>query len=238
MRTSMAAFGVAVSTAALFAFLPLSASATPGDPVSDDPRATVHAGNVESEGDRDDCPKLWEGSVRVTVTATADPTNTYLDITDVPDNVDLAGVIVKGGDAYNKYDADKLGDGLDLRSPLAGNSGKPATISHWFACGAEGDTETTTSEPTTPTSPTSTTSAPEVTVPTEPTTPSGTTSASAPVTTTTTTSAAAAVGAGDDGELADTGANVGWLAFIAAALVLGGAVLLTPRLRNALLRRS
>jgi hypothetical protein len=54
----------------------------------------------------------------------------------------INAVVVKGGNAYNLY----LGNFPDMKAPIAGGSGQPANISHWFVCydPAPPDTTTTT----------------------------------------------------------------------------------------------
>jgi LPXTG-motif cell wall-anchored protein len=207
-----------------------TASAQPGDiPLSGDIRATAHSGNVVEKN----CAKLFPGSQAIAksdITYSVDPTNTYLDVTDVADGVLLVGVIVKGGPAYNKY----LLAGEDLHAPLV-PSGKPAEISHWFACGI-GRTETsTTSTTTTTTSTTDTSTETTTTTPTETTSTSGSSSSvgSTAVTTTTTTAPAAIVPAAAEGDLASTGFNAGWLVLLASALLLGGGALLVLVRRRA-----
>jgi hypothetical protein len=193
-----------------------AASATPDDPpVSGDDRATVHDGNVVGK----DCPTLFPGSTAIAesdLTVTKDAT--YLDITAVADGVEVLGVIVKGSSAYNLYEPANLGDlpWLDLHSPLA-SSGKPADISHWFACGVKDTTTTTTTTPSSPTSETSTT-----------------TSDGRSDTTSPSTSTPAVVPAASENELADTGYDAGWMVAVGSALLLAGAaVLLILRLRGA-----
>ena len=229
----------AIAGAVLFA---APAFAAPGDvPVSGDLRATAHARNAVEK----DCPTLYPGSHAVTgaLTAKADgegKNGTYLDITAVAGGVEVLGVIVKGGDAYNRYDVAKLGvlPWLDLHSPLNPN-GKPAAISHWFACGTGGSTTTTTT--TTGTETTTTTTGTETTTTTTDsssssatttTTTGGTGSESSSTGVTTTTTPAGVAPVADEDDLASTGFNGGWLVALAAALLLaGGAVLLLLRTR-------
>ncbi|WP_291412553.1 LPXTG cell wall anchor domain-containing protein [Actinophytocola sp.] len=209
----------ALATGVVFGFAnTATADRNQDDPVSGDERATAHAGNVVAR----DCSELFEGSTSVTFgtgdTGT-DDTNTYLTISGVPDGIDIVGVIVKGGNAYNVYEPGDLGDlpWIDLHSPLV-PSGKPAQISHWFACGVE-STETTTPpvETTTDTPPTSS----EGEQP-------GSTSSPA-------SSASEDVSpAAEEQELAETGFNGGWLVALGAMLLLGGgALLFTMRTRGA-----
>jgi hypothetical protein len=224
------AASAAVATVALFAG---TAAAQPDDePVSGDDRATAHTGNVVEK----DCAELFSGSSAIgagDLSNSVDGTNTYLDITAVADGVDVVGVIVKGGPAYNVYEAADLGDlaWLDLHSPLV-SSGKPAQISHWFACGGKETTTTTTTTETTETSgtETTTTSTTDTSTP-----PNSSTPSSSAATVTTTTSADVAAAAAED-DLASTGFSGGRLVVLAAILLLvGGGLLLFQRLRT---RRS
>ncbi|MFC4854081.1 LPXTG cell wall anchor domain-containing protein [Actinophytocola glycyrrhizae] len=210
-------------------------AAPSGDPVAGDDRATAHADNVVAA----DCAELYPGSHDVTGDLTKTDDGTYLDITAVADGVEVVGVIVKGGPAYNRYDATDLGalPWLDLHSPNV-SSGKAAAISHWFACGTGEPTTTTPSmPPSTPPSSSSSTPSSSVTTttPTDSSAPASTTttgpeSSSAAVTTTTSADDIAPVAQDDD--LASTGFDGGWLVMLAAGLLLaGGAVLLLMRSR-------
>ncbi|GAB1515383.1 hypothetical protein [Actinophytocola sp. KF-1] len=225
------ALASAVAGAVLFA---APAFAQPADdPVPGDDRATAHSGNARPQ----DCSKLYPGSHDVTadLTATDDGPDdnvqdgTYVDITAVADDVEVVGVIVKGGPAYNRYDVADLGDlpWLDLHSPLNPN-GKPAGISHWFACGVDKDTTTTTTTTTTGTETTTTTTTGGSSSETTTTTGSGSESSGASVTTTSADVSPAA----EDEDLASTGVNAGWMVALAAGLLLaGGAVLTLLRIR-------
>lgn len=205
------------------------------DPVSGDGRATAYPGNVVGK----DCAELFPGSSEIAadLTSSVDDTNTYVDITAVGGDVELAGVIVKGGPAYNVYEPADLGalPWPDLHSPLV-PSGKPAQISHWFACGVKESTSTVTT--TSEVGGTSTTTSRETSTSTETSTPSESTttsseSSSSSVSVTTTTSAAVSPVADED-DLASTGFNGGWLIALAALLLLGGgALLVVVRLRAA-----
>jgi hypothetical protein len=214
----------AIAGAVLFA---APAMATPNDdPVSGDDRATAHAGNVVAA----DCGKQFSGSHDVTADLTATDDGTYIDITAVADGVDVVGVIVKGGPAYNKYAVADLGDlpWLDLHSPLNA-SGGPAGISHWFACGVDSETTTTTTTTDSTTTTETTTTTDSSSSSTTTTTGSGSESSSAAVTTTTSVDVAPAA---QDDDLASTGFNGGWLVALAAGLLIaGGAVLLLLRTR-------
>ena len=225
-----AATSAALGAAVLFAG-PALAQPT-DDPVSGDDRATAHAGNVVGA----DCAELFPGSSEIPsgdLTFSVDDTNTYIDITAIADGVEVAGVIVKGGPAYNVYEPGDLGalPWLDLHSPLV-PSGKPAQISHWFACGIDVNgtttTETTTTGPTETTeTTTSESSGPATTTP-------GESSPGGAVVTTTTDTSADVSPAAENEDLASTGFNGGWLILLAGLLLVGGAALLVMvRLRAA-----
>jgi hypothetical protein len=154
----------------------------PTPPQSGDSRAVAVAGNAVT------CAQagLAGGIISVTAIITG---NTYITITGVPTNTTVTGVVVKGSPAYNLYLPVSLGmlPWVGLHPPLAGKSGQPATISHWFVCG----TKTTTTPPTTTTttttkSTTTTTTTKSTTTTTAPPT-TTTTKTTVPTTTTTTT---------------------------------------------------
>jgi LPXTG-motif cell wall-anchored protein len=210
---------LAAIVAASFALVALSATAFAGPGVLDsgDTRATVGDKNVttcEAAG----LPGKTIESADVKAEVDGDKINI-----DVLDHTGITAVVVKGGDAYNVYLASALSGGwTDLHSPLNPN-GKPAQISHWFACGEQ----TTTS--TSPTSTTKTTTSSASTTTT--TTTTATSAQSSTVATTTTTNAAAA---SVDNNLASTGFGSAWLIGVGAALVAAGAaVLLVLRRRRA-----
>jgi hypothetical protein len=203
---------VSIAVGALLGFASL-ASATPPDlnPVSGDDRATAHPGNAKA----DDCSTLFPGSTEVAksdITHTGDDNDASIDITAVADGVDVVGVVVKGGPAYNVYPADKLGDlpWLDLHAPQV-PSGAPAGVSHWFVCGVE-EGETTSSTPAT-----TTTTEGEG---------SGGGGSTDEEETSTTTSSEEVSPAAEGEELASTGVNGGPLVALGFALLLGGGALL------------
>jgi hypothetical protein len=225
VRSSPSAGASRVLIAApLVSALLLGATATayadpPTPPQSGDDRATVVPGNVTT------CAAANLPGHAIDVTSTIDQ-ETYITITAIPDGVTISGVVVKGSDAYNLYR--NLSAWTRLHSPLAGKSGQPATISHWFACGT-GEVRTTTKSST----PTTTKSAPATSTARSTSAggvaPAGGTSNSSP----------AVAAASNNGQLANTGFGAGWLVGLAAALLLGGgAVLAVPRLRSALRRRG
>ncbi|MEQ0560252.1 LPXTG cell wall anchor domain-containing protein [Amycolatopsis sp. NEAU-NG30] len=140
-----------------------------------------------------------------------------LTIKGVAKGVTITAVVVKGGDGYNIYKPEKLGDlpWKDLKSPLNGGRQVP-TISHWFVCGTTKTTPPETSAPTTkPSTPTSS----------KPSTPATSTTVSP-----TSTTAPAAVPAGNEsgtgGGLANTGFDNSWLIWIAGLLLVAGGGLL------------
>ncbi|CAL9559761.1 hypothetical protein SUDANB95_04569 [Actinosynnema sp. ALI-1.44] len=159
-----------------------TAGATPpaGDPppVSGDPRATAYPGNATT------CPDAGLPGEIISVTSNDD--GTYLDVTAVPEGYTLTGVVVKGSNAYNVYTGLGGLPWLDLHAPLA-SSGKPAEISHWYACGTK-SVSTTTTTTTTTTSPTTTTTTYDTTTSTTTTTTYPTTTTTTDSTTTTTDS--------------------------------------------------
>jgi hypothetical protein len=197
-----------------------TATATPdlASPVSGDDRATAHEGNAVER----DCAELFPGSAPVAVgdlTVEVDGSNTNLDIT-AADGVEVVGVVVKGGPAYNVYAPGDLGElpWLDLHSPLV-PSGKPAQISHWFACGVEG-APTTNPTSSAGETPTSSSRADEP----------GAEPGAGPETSATEDVEPVA----EEDELAATGFDGGTLVALGAALLLGGgALLVVMRTRGA-----
>ena len=216
LRTRFALLAVAAGIGLLAGgVLGSPAGAAPGDtPQPGDPRATAHAGNVTT------CAGAGLPGAEVTVGATVDATNTYVTITSVPAGVVLTGVVVKGGPAYNVYAGDQR---TLLHAPLV-SSGKPAQISHWFACG---------SPPGETTSPPATTTAPATSPPaTTGVTPAPTSPLENPLPTSPAGQPGAAL---ETGGLAETGGPIGTLVGLGALLLLGGVGLLAgPALRRAL----
>ncbi|MEU4768660.1 hypothetical protein AB0H12_35975 [Actinosynnema sp. NPDC023794] len=208
-----------------------TASASPGTPLdSGDDRATAVDGNVDVGQPGNACDVVGLPGDEMTMPAgtfTVDGVN--ITITANPEGHTVTGVVVKGGSAYNVYDAADLGDLAweDLHPPV-NSSGGPAGISHWFVC-AEQDASVT----TTPSTPDSTT----------PSTPATTTDEVAPTTTEsvavtpTTTSAPVMADGANDGDLANTGYDGGWMLIVGLGLVAAGAAFVaSPKLRG-LLRR-
>jgi len=179
-------------------------------PVSGDDRATAFPGNIKM----DDCAAANLAGSAIDVESTDD--GTFITITSVPEGVTLTGVVVKGGAAYNVYVGDVRDD---LHAPLNPN-GSPAGISHWFACGTEaGTTSTTTTTSDTSSSETTTSEASD---------------------TSDTSSGATDPGTGDtdvsSGGLADTGFSARVPLIVAGLLILLGAGLLTATRRLAFRR--
>jgi hypothetical protein len=206
----------------------VAAAATDTPPPSGDDRAIVYAGNAVT------CEHAHLPGDIVQVTATVDATNTYITVTGVPGGTTVTGIVVKGSDAFNVYLPGALGalPWQNLHSPIAGNSGKPATISHWFACGTE--TTSSTSKTTSSTSSTSSTSKTSTTTETTTSTSASTTTTPTMTTATTTTAVVAPTTTTSAGTvpLAFTGFSGGWLVILAAVLLLGGAALIViPKLR-------
>lgn len=78
-----------------------------------------------------------------------------LTITGVADGLDVTGIVVKGGDAYNVYVPGELGLGTDvpwedLQAPTNDGGNQPE-LSHWFVCATGEVTPPTSTEPPTTT---------------------------------------------------------------------------------------
>jgi LPXTG-motif cell wall-anchored protein len=150
-----------------------------------------------------------------------------LDITALPADFKVTGMVVRAGDVFNVYLAGKLGEALPwkgLRAPVVGDATLPE-IGEWFGCGLAVEkppvTTTTTTTTTTATVTRSTTST------------TTTTSSSEAVVPTTTTTEVPVAQVAQTGGLAATGFGSAWLIGLGAALVAaGGAVLLVLRRRK------
>ncbi|HEX7304572.1 LPXTG cell wall anchor domain-containing protein [Lentzea sp.] len=164
----------------------------------------------------------------------------YLDITAVPADLRITGMVVRAGDVFNVYLAGKLGAELPwkgLRAPVLGEGDLPQ-IGEWFGCGVAVEkpptsTVTTTTTTTTTTESTVTHSSTPTSAPTS--TPASTSSSesSAEVVPATTTTTIAAVPVAQRSGLASTGFNGAWLLGLGAALVaVGAAVMLVMRRRQ------
>ncbi|GLZ31108.1 hypothetical protein Lesp02_32960 [Lentzea sp. NBRC 105346] len=202
---------ISALVAASFAVTALAttASAAPDKPlISGDARASVYAGNVAPDHD-DACTvgKLTgEPIANGGFTFTGGDNQADLDITAVPSGFTVTGVVVKGGPAYNVYLVAQLGalPWNDLHAPL-NDSGSPAAISHWYACGIK----------TGPTSEKPREEQPKEEQPSSSAAPTSSTSTSAPA-------PAGAVQAETEA-LASTGFGSPWLIGLGAALVTAGA---------------
>ena len=121
----------------------LAGSAKPAPP-SGDTRAVSHSGNVttcDAAGFPGDVQVGADSAVGASgsgFTVVVEPNKQYLDITAVPDGMQIDGTIVKGGDGYNVYPGTAL---TALHAPLVGNPPKNVpTISHWFLCASQAPT--------------------------------------------------------------------------------------------------
>ncbi|WP_019819271.1 hypothetical protein [Saccharomonospora saliphila] len=224
-----------------------TASAT--EEAAEDPRAERHDGNVTtcaefgggiliSLGD----DEAVENTPELVYEGGQPNQDRHLTITEVPDDLTVTAVVVKGGPAYNVYVPGENGLSAtapweDLRAPLNPGGNVP-TISHWFACGEEAPSPTSTppeSEPSEPEEPGESESEepePSTEQPSssaETTPPPGeteSTTATEDVTSTPETSETDVSPAGESDDLASTGFSGGWLIAVGAALLLGGGVLL------------
>ncbi|MFI6097896.1 LPXTG cell wall anchor domain-containing protein [Lentzea sp. NPDC051213] len=216
--------------AAAVATLALATTAFADEPTTDDKRAVPFLKNVDINHPE----ACTVGGLTGTpihpdkFTYTGGDNQQYLDITALPAGVTVTGVLVKGGDKFNVYLADKLGDALpwdDLRSPF-NNGGQLPQISHWFGCGVV-EEQPPSSTPSSSTS-TSTSTVTHTSTPTS--TPTSSSSEVAPTTTTT----VAPMPVADVDDLAATGFGSAWLVGLGAALLAAGAaVLLVLRRRSA-----
>jgi LPXTG-motif cell wall-anchored protein len=228
--TPLRTAGFAASALAAVFVLTTTATATPNKPapVSGDDRAVAYDGNVDINH-KDACTVGGLSGTPIApgkFTFTGGVDQQDLDITAVPANTTITGVVVKGGDAYNVYLAPKLGalPWNDLRSPR-NNGGQVPAISHWYACGTTTQQSSSSSTTTTTTTTTSGTSTSETTITVSPSSSvtSSASESSSVVATTTTTAAAVPV---DEDDLASTGFGSAWLLGLGAALLAAGAAVL------------
>ncbi|MEV6713536.1 LPXTG cell wall anchor domain-containing protein [Lentzea sp. NPDC051208] len=152
----------------------------------------------------------------------------HLNITGLPEDVEVTGMLVKAGDVFNVYLADKL-DALpwnELRAPVVDGGNLPE-IGQWFGCGVAVEQSPTST--TTTTTATTTTSESTVTHSSTPTSASSsepaTSSSSAEVAPTTTTTTVAPVPVAEVNDLAATGFGSAWMLGLGAALVAAGAAM-------------
>lgn len=224
---------LASATVAAVATLALATTASAGQPTTDDERAQPFLKNVDINH-----PEACTvgGLTGTTIHPnkfkyTGGDNELHLDITGLPEDVTVTGVVVKGGDAFNVYLAGKLGEELpweDLRAPL-NNGGNLPQISHWYGCGVV-ETPSSSVTTTTTTTTTTTSTVTHSSTPTE----TSTSSSSSEVAPTTTTTTVAPVPVAEEGGLASTGFGSAWLVGLGAALLAAGAaVLLVMRRRRA-----
>ncbi|PSL56898.1 hypothetical protein B0I31_103658 [Saccharothrix carnea] len=222
---------LALSTAGL---LGGTASATSDTLDPGDDRAVVAEGNVDVGQPGNACDVVGLPGEEMTLQTGFTVEGTDITITAHPEGYVLTGVVVKGGNAYNVYASEDLGELAweDLHPPI-NSSGGPAGISHWFVCAEKDETVTTTT-----TAPETTTDEVVPTTTDEPApTTTTTTTDSVAVTPTTTSAPAAVAGASNEGDLANTGYDGGWMLIAGLGLVAAGAAFVaSPKLRT-LLRR-
>ncbi|ROS44740.1 LPXTG cell wall anchor domain-containing protein [Amycolatopsis thermoflava] len=201
---------------------------------AEDPRATRHEGNASTCADAKLAGSILTSPDDYTYTRGKLEDDQYLDILTVSPDITVTGIVVKGGNAYNVYEPGKLGlpdspPWTDLRAPVTGQNDNIPQLSHWFVCGTEKTTTTTTTATSTTGTETTTTTASSATSSTVVSTTSqssvGTSSSSAAGGAVATTSGGPKATTQNAEELAYTGFDGGWLIALGAALVLGGAAL-------------
>ncbi|GAA4546210.1 LPXTG cell wall anchor domain-containing protein [Amycolatopsis samaneae] len=155
------------------------------------------------------------------VTFTGGDGEKYLNITAVGEGVKITEIVVEGGkDGYNVYQPGKLADlpWKELRAPKTVDN-KDAKIDHWFLCGSKTEKPTKPAEPTKPTQAPTSSAAPTSAAPS--------TSDSAAPSSSAVPAPAVDAGGANGGGLANTGFDNGWLIWVGALLLLGGAAVLT-----------
>ncbi|MGO1057144.1 hypothetical protein [Crossiella sp. CA198] len=194
-----------------------AAAAQPTATSAGDPRATARPGNATT------CAAAGLAGAPVTERLAVGKTGTHLTVTEVPYELRITGIVVKGGPAHNVYLPTALGllPWPGLHSPLVGKENIPA-VSHWFVCALTAPAKNAAAG--TSTSPTAASTAKAT---------STTRSAGTQPGSTAPTSSTAPVPAAATGGLANTGFDGGWLIGLGAALVVaGGLVLGLTRLRG------
>ncbi|SHF41461.1 hypothetical protein [Streptoalloteichus hindustanus] len=255
-RPVLSVLGRALGAAGLVlaALVPAGTAAAAGreePPASGDPRAVASSGNAVK------CSDVSLAGELVDLGHTVDESRASLDVTSLPEGLTVTGVVVKGGPAYNSYLPSALGPlpWRGLHAPV-NPSGKPAQISHWFAC-AQRTAPPTGVPPTsgavvpTPVAPAPrsrvVTPAPARTTSPPPAVTPGAAGGSAqgridpgpPSSPAQAAPAAKDPAPKEPGDLASTGFDGGWLVAVGGVLLLGGGALLaSPRIRAALRRRS
>ncbi|WP_394613445.1 LPXTG cell wall anchor domain-containing protein [Lentzea sp. JNUCC 0626] len=232
---------LASAALAAVASLVLATSAFADEATTDDPRAQAFLKFVDVNHPEACTVGGLTGSVVLPdgFTYSGGDNTKYLNITALPADVKVTGMVVRSGDLLNVYLVDKLGDvpWNELRAPVL-NGGELPEIGQWFGCGIK-EEEPPTSSSSSPTSTTTTTtttttesSSSSTTTTTSETSVPSSSSEETAATTTTTTVAPVPVAEVDD--LAATGFGSTWLVGFGAALVAAGAALvLVMRRRRA-----
>lgn len=159
LPSSRSRAAIAAASFAVTAVLATTAtSATAHAAETDDPRAIAVDGNASTCAGAGLSGTIVDES-DLEFTGGQVNSDTALSITGVADGLDVTGIVVKGGDAYNVYQPGERGLAADvpwekLVAPI-NNGGQQPELSHWFVC-AEG-TPSTTEPPTTTTEPPATT---------------------------------------------------------------------------------
>lgn len=228
-------FASAAMAAVASLVLATTALAQPDAPITDDDRAVAYLKNIDIKH-----PEACTvgGLTGVTIHPnefeyTGGDNQLHLNITGLPEDMKVTGIVVKGGPVFNVYLADKLGAALPwekLRAPLKDN-GNGSDISHWYGCGVKDEKPSTSVTTTTTTTTTSTVT--HSSTPSSSSSTTTTTTTSGEVAPTTTTTPAFVPVANED-DLAATGFGSAWLLGLGAALVAAGAALvLVMRRRRA-----
>lgn len=233
-----AALLVAVTSATTGAALASPGDIDPNTRISD-PRATVYVGNLEINDKENVCqtaglpgtPFNKDSGVKFELDGT-----TKINILGF-EGYTITGVVVKGSDVANIYDASKVAPLTGLISPL-NNGGQVPDISHWFICAVEVEDEEPSSEPNTPTNPGGENPGGENPGGENPTSTQVPESTTTPATSVTTTTPAPAAGSNNNNnDLASTGFGSMWLLVLGLALVgAGAAFVASPKLRGLIKR--
>ena len=149
---------LASAALAAVASLVLATSASADEVTTDDPRAQPFSQFVDVN--HPDACAVGGLSGNVVLPGefayTGGDNQKHLNITGLPEDVQVTGMLVKAGDVFNVYLADELGDALpwnELRAPVVDGGALPE-IGQWFGCGIaveQPPTSTTTTTTTTTT---------------------------------------------------------------------------------------
>ncbi|MCR3749522.1 LPXTG cell wall anchor domain-containing protein [Lentzea californiensis] len=220
---------LASAALAAVASLVLATSAFADEVTTDDPRAQAFSQFIDVNHPDACTVGGLSGNVVLPgeLVYTGGDNQQHLNITGLPEDVKVTGMLVKAGDVFNVYLAGKLGEALpwnELRAPVVDGGNLPE-IGQWFGCGVAveqppASTTTTTTTTTTSESTVTHSSTPTSTSSSEPATPSS--SAEVALTTTTTV---APVPVAEVHDLAATGFGSAWMLGLGAALVAAGAAL-------------